>query len=431
MRQRGFLIAILCTAVASTGVIGCGSGSRSQQAAETSNPVFKEMRMPAEVVPHFEQGELARAIEVLTSLIAKSPKDESLYALRANARHRIGQHADALKDLDQAIALNDHDARLYNNRGYIRMGLEQFDAALQDFDRATKLSPKYMNAYNNRGLLRIAQKRYPDAIEQFNQAIQIDPQYVDAYNNRGFAEFEAGQFEQALADFNLAIQLNSEYVNAFNNRGLLRARAGDYTNAIVDFTQAMMLDPLNPKYYEHRSEVYRRQGSMDKALADEKKVAWLVEFHHLTSAVAAAVHPVDELTDRAKHLIQVNYLDKALVDLDRALSLDSQSAEALVTRASVYLQQKSIENAKSDAQAALAIEPSQQAYSILGDVYLSLRDFDHAIENFAYARRVDPNVAAAYYGKSKLLKTEGHVEQAKETLEQALALDPDIESRLR
>jgi tetratricopeptide (TPR) repeat protein len=409
--------------------VGCGGNSANQ--TTVSSPTVKEVVVPDEVTALFERNELAQAIETVSLLIKQSPNDENLLAVRATAHHRLRRHQDAISDLDQAIAINGLDAKLYNNRGFIRLDMAQYDIAQADFDKAIAISPTYKNAYNNLGLLFIAQQRYSDAIGQFNQAIRIDNRYVDAYNNRGYAEFEAGQIEQALDDFNLALQLNPDYVNAYNNRGLLRARVGDYKNAAIDFTRAMMLDPLNPKYYEHRCDVYQAQGLIDAAVADDNKIGWLVEYHALSARVASDTRPVDALTMRAKHFLANGDLDQALADLDRALKLDPRSAPALVARAGIHLQQQSISYARADAEASLSVEPSQEAYSILGEIYLLQKDYDRAIENFAKARRVDPKVAEAYYARSKVLSRLGRNDLAQDNLDQALALDPDVEERLR
>jgi tetratricopeptide (TPR) repeat protein len=412
-------------------IIGCGGGTVTTAPVTVQGTPVPEIKVPPEVAPFFEGGELAQAVDTLTSMMSKQPRDVTLYSLRATAHHRMGNNEQALADLNYAITLDGQDARLFNNRGFVQLGMEQFQAALADFDKATELSPKFTNVYNNRGLLCIAQQRFDDAIIQFNRAIEINPQYIDAYNNRGYAELEAGQIERALDDFNVAIQLNPKYVNAYNNRGLLRAQAGDFENAVIDFTQAMMLDPLNPKYYEHRAEVYLRQGAADKAVADERKIAWLIQFHEFGARLASSHQPSRELTQRARHYLNVNDFESALKDLDRAISLDAQYAEAFSARASLHLRNKSIQSAKADAIASLAIEPNQEAFSVLGDVFLSLGDYDKAIENFANARRVDPSVAEAYYAKSKALAAQGQVEKANDTLQQALVLDPDVESRLR
>lgn len=424
MRHPAWMLVLLTGAF-----MGCGSNSANNRIVSSST--LKEAPVPEEVSRLFEQGELAQAIETLTTLMKKAPKDENLLALRATAHQRLGRGDEAIADLDRAIAINDRDPKLYNNRGFVRLGLEQYDLAVADFDKAGELAPNYMNVFNNRGLLFLAQKRHSDAIAQFNRAIQIDNRYVDAYNNRGFAEFEAGKVEEALDDFNLAIQINPNYVNAYNNRGLLRANVGDFENAVIDFTRAMMLEPLNPRYYEHRCEVYQRQGFIDKAIADDKRIRWLQEYHRLTAKVARTERPVAELTERAKHHLQDGDIDSALIDLERVLSLAPRSAEALVVRAGIRWQQNLVDEAKQDAEVSLAVKPTQEAYSILGDVYLKLKDYDRAIENFANARRVDPNVAEAYYARSKALARQGRTDLANDNLAQALALDPEVENRLR
>ena len=430
MSRKFSVVAVLAASL----MIGCGgtfSPTTTVQTSAHKSNANTEIAIPPDVAVLFEKGEYALAVQTLSTLIEREPHNENLYSLRATSYLRQGLHDLALADLDQAISLKSQDAKLYNNRGFVRLGLQSFKAALSDFDQATELAPQFMNAYNNRGLLYIAQSRFDDAIQEFNRAIELDPQYADAYNNRGFAALEAGQMEQALDDFNLTLRLDPEYVNAYNNRGLLRARAGDYKNAIIDFTEAMMRDPLNPKYYEHRCEVYLRQGATDKAVADEKKIVWLIQLHEFGAEIARQSQPADVLISRAEHYLHVDDLDKALVDLDRSIVLDPRSARAFAARADVHLRQQRILEAKADAEASLAIEPAQQAYSVLGDVYLKQLDFDRAIENFAYARRVDPLVAEAYYLKSRSLAQQGQGDQSQSTLEQAIALDPDVERRLR
>jgi tetratricopeptide (TPR) repeat protein len=193
----------------------------------------------------------------------------------------------------------------------------------------------------------------------------------------------------------------------------------------------MMIDPLNPKYYEHRRDVYMRLGSADKARADERKMEWLFEYHRLTANLSQSAQPVHELVERARHYMRVNDDENALRDLDQAVGLDSQSAEALAVRAKLHLQQRLFADAKNDAEASVDVEPNQEAYSVLGDVFLKQRDYDQAIKNYALAHRVDQDVAKAYYAKAKELEQQGQSDMAKDNLQQALVLDPDIETRIR
>jgi tetratricopeptide (TPR) repeat protein len=127
----------------------------------------------------------------------------------------------------------------------------------------------------------------------------------------------------------------------------------------------------------------------------------------------------------------MNDRENALTDLNRAITLDPRSAVALSARADVHFREKMFEQARADAEISLAIEPSHEAFSVLGDVFLRLGEYDRAIENFARARRVDSSVAEAYFARSKELAEKGDMEQAQSSLQQALVLDPDVESRLR
>ena len=411
-------------------VVGCQSQSASPPLASGSGGSGHD-GVPAEVATLIEKGEAEQAIAKLGELIGQQPREAMLYSVRATVRHRLGRHDEAIADLSRAIELNGKDARFFNNRGFVRLGMQQFAEALQDLNRATELNPEYPNAFNNRGLLFIAQSRYSEAIEQLDQALKFDPDYVDAYNNRGFAAMQTGQLETALADFNTAMKINPKYVSAFNNRGLLRARAGDLENAVLDFTEAMMLDPFNPKYYQHRREVYLKLSAFDKAGADELKFAWLDQLARLNDQIHK--HPTDSeaLVQRARHHLKHEDDDKAIRDLDKALAVNARSASALIVRAGIRVRWKEYAQALSDAEAALAIEPSQAAFSARGDACLGLREYDRAIESFAQARRFDPAVAEAYFRKSQVLQTSGQSEQAAETLKHALALDPDIQDRLR
>lgn len=406
---------------------GCGQGAKPKVASAP----FAAEPLPPEIAGLMEQGDFEAALAKITQMISQQPKDATLYSIRSSVFHRQGNSDEAVADLNRAIELNPKDARLFNNRGFVLMGLQKFSESQADFDKATELAPEYSNPFNNRGLLMIAKGQYASAIEQLEQALRLDPNYVDAYNNRGFAYFQSGNADSALADFNTAIKLNPKYVNAFNNRGLLRAQVGDLENAILDFTKAMMLEPLNPKYYEHRSVVYRKLSEVDQALADESRHDWLMKLQELTSAVLAKPKDPAPLVQRARHHLTADDVNKAMDDAQQALKLDAKSVDALLVRGRIYLDWSEYQKALADADAVIATQPRQEGYSLRGDAYLGLKDYDKAIENYAESRRIDASVAEAYFRKSQILQASGQQEAATDNLQRAVALDPEIENRLR
>ncbi len=408
---------------------GCQSQSVSHP--EGNNFVLADDHVPVEVSLLLEQHELEKAVEKLGELISQNPSDAALHSVRATVQHRLGLNQQAITDLNRAIELNPKEARFFNNRGFIFLGLQRFEEAEHDLDRAKELAPGYPNGFNNRGLLHLSQGRYVDAISEFDRALRIDPQYVDAYNNRGFAEMQLQHVESALADFNTTLAMSPRYVNAFNNRGLLRARVGDLENAVIDFTEAMMLDPLNPKYYQLRREVYLRQQAYDKAEEDQNKYVWLEQLN--TWNVHVANNPDDSvgLIRRARHHLQARDDVSAALDVERALKINARSADALILRAEIEVGKKEFQRALADAETALSIDPTREAFSVLGDACLGLDNYDRAISSFNEAHRIDSAVAEAYFRKSQILQISGNTAEATSTLQQAVFLDQEIEARLR
>ena len=99
--------------------------------------------------------------------------------------------------------------------------------------------------------------------------------------------------------------------------------------------------------------------------------------------------------------------------------------------AGMEMDMNDFKSAFADAEAALKVESNQDAFSLRGDACLGLKDYDKAIESFAEARRIDNSVAEAYYRKSLVLQASGQQEAAADSLKQAVALDPNVEDRLR
>ena len=72
---------------------------------------------------------------------------------------------------------------------------------------------------------------------------------------------------------------------------------------------------------------------------------------------------------------------------------------------------------------AIRQEPHHAAFSVRGDAFLEQGDYDHAIEDYGAARRLDQNVARAYLLRSEQRKAKGEIEQASADLEQAKSLE--------
>lgn len=409
-------------------LIGCQSKSATPT-AQTAAP--NEPPAVVEALSLMERGQIAEGLEVLNTALEQTPQEGRLYGARASLHHRAGLNPQALADLNRALEYAPHDAQLWNNRGFVQLALQRFDDAVNDLDQALKLQPGMASACNNRGLVSLAQGKYRDAIGWFDRALAENADYVDALNNRGFAWMQIGRLENSFADLNQALRLSPKYVNALHNRGLLKARAGELEASVLDFTEAMMLDPLNPRYYQHRSEVYGLLGQTTESTADLRMLDWLLKLHVFNRALAAEPRNAVAWTNRARHFWDRGDESQARTDLAKALELNPSYGGALVLQGRMAVREKRYDDALKICAVALDGEEAAAAASVRGDAFLALGKYDEALESFAAAKRFDNSVAEAYFRKSEDLTSRGETEAAQAQLEQALALDPDVENRLR
>ena len=131
---------------------------------------------------------------------------------------------------------------------------------------------------------------------------------------------------------------------------------------------------------------------------------------------------------RAEHMRMGKRFDAALSDVTRAIQLIGpgapEASDAYVLQARILLEQGHIERAIEAANRALEARPEVQAYSVRGDAYFQLQNYERAVEDYQQARRLDTDVQQAYLLHADALEAKGNVEQAGYFREQAGRLIP-------
>ncbi|MDZ4687270.1 MAG: tetratricopeptide repeat protein [Planctomycetaceae bacterium] len=410
------------------GLAGCGSGETKLPLMRVAGPSESALARVTELTANGDlKGALARADEV----VEQNPNSPTAYEARGSVYHKQREWDRALADFDRAIALDPQSARLRNNRGFLRLSLEQFDAATEDFNESVKLSPEFVQAYNNRALVQIAQGKYRQAIDDLDKALTLKPDYLDAANNRGFSLMNLRRWDRALADFNRVLQIDRKHVNALANRALVKQHLGDFSGSITDLTDAMLLDPDKAKYYAHRRDAYLAQGDVERARQDDLKIQYLIQLDEATAAITAKPQDAASYVARAKLYRQRGDERRCLDDLAKAIELSPTRADARLQRARLLCDAKQFAAAIADCDAVLARGPNESAFSIRGDCRLAMEQVDEALADFEQARRLDSAVADAYFLKGKELARKGDAEQAQAYHDKAVAVDPDVETRLK
>ncbi len=407
-------------------VSGCGS-SNDTSPASTAPAISGEMKTFLDKArSQLQNKQWQPALQTLTQAIQHDPKCAEAYLQRGSLLADAGQAAQALADFGRAIELAPNDAKLRHTRGFLLMTHRQVDAAIGDFSKAIELNPKYAPAFNNRGLAWLSKGDAKQALADFESALALDSKYTEALINRGFVKYQSGQHKPAIADYDAALKLNPDNVNALNNRGLANYELKQFDKAVDDFTQAIARDRYNPKFYLQRHACWSKLGRDEEAQQDAAQVAWLNKLGDLNLKLAREPRKPDGYVELAEHYLTGNEPRVALASFETAMKLDPDNARSLSGRAGVWLTQKNFDKAIADCTAAIDKEPHYEAFSRRGEAYLANGDYDAALADFKRAKRLDAQVAKAYWLRAKALRAEGETAAAAKDLERAYEIDPNL-----
>jgi len=247
-----------------------------------------------------------------------------------------------------------------------------------------------------------AQAEYVDAASAANEAI-LGTGANDAYAHRRLAwiYITRGELSVALTHLQQAVALNPTYAPTWIQLAGIYSYLNSYEEAAEAYSNAIDQTGGNVFSYLRRGKVYEKAGDYDAAIADYN--------------TAIGLHPDDEGDDLAYAYRASAYLGKdspedralALVDVNKAISINSRRAEAYTSRGLIYyeLGKGAVEaaatsyfnRALADCGKAISINPALgEAYLYEGYVHLEKGDKTLAISSADEAIEKDPSLADAY-----------------------------------
>lgn len=414
-------------ATGSAGIPLSISGNQTPKAAAANGPQNKTLSQYSDSVRQLLQkansgvvaGNHAIAIEALSQAISLSPEDASLFRMRADVYVLHGENANARVDFSTAIRISPDNADYYNHRGHFLMSQRLTKEAAADFEKAIQLNPAHAAALNNHGLINLTKEDYKAAEADFSKAIDVDRKFADAWNNRGFTRFKLNQFDTALSDLQQALRIQETYVTAWNNSGLVYMQQNKYEDALKAFARASELEPMDLRWLNHHRAALLKLNRFEEAQQDAKKLVWIEELNQLSQQAARNTRNPAAWIVRGKHLMSGSQYGAAIQDFTRALIVNPGNADALRGRATAWLATGELQKAMLDCDESIVVKSSQEAYSLRGDLWMRLENFDNAIADFETAGRFDEQVAVAYEKRADIRREADNADEAKTDLQRA------------
>ncbi len=419
------------------------------------------------------QDKFADAISDLNEAIRLEPDNEGYYSNRGLARYYNRDYKGVFSDFDRVLQLNPKSASTYYNRGLIRAEVGDLNRAIEDFDQSIALEPDNDLAFYNRALLRNRTGDLPGAEADLNEIIQRYPQFIPAYYQRSEVRKKRGNAKGADQDYFYAWDLETKLQEA-RKAGKSFSASGDdgktrskddkdinkynrvvvteteveqtarYANPIRGNVQNRNVDveiealfsisyyeeekPINTKkamnyepYLEQlatqgvslynlritRSERALKQDEIDRHFHSIDTYSQLIEEHPRQAAYYFA---------RAIDFSLVKDVDNAILDLDKAIYLDSKAILAYFHRANLRFQQILFQQAEGEiaekhfgSEFMLVMQDLDKitelapgfvyAWYNRGNMRFMQKDYRSALEDYNRAIDLNGDFAEAWYNR--------------------------------
>jgi len=216
---------------------------------------------------------------------------------------------------------------------------------------------------------------------------------------------------------------------------------------IVALDKYIKTSPGNANLYMLKSKAYNETGSLDSAIKyadkainkDTTQTAWYFYMSDLfmeKPAIKSAIMILERLavsqpTNKDAYLkiaeiqIKSGHFDESLKNLQTALKLDRNSAEANFWMGYYYREKKENDKAIIGYEKAIELKPDyEEAYVILGVLFSAKKD-PKALDYYNSAIRLNPHDTAAIYDKGKYYQDIDSFDRAIDAYQKILGMDPN------
>jgi tetratricopeptide (TPR) repeat protein len=304
--------------------------------------------------------------------------------------------AERLRHLKLAVQLSPQFGQAWMALGREDYASQQYDQAAAAFAKVGANDPDALEAGFYRGLALLFSGDYARAEEAFGGVARVLP-LAEVLNNEGVALSRRGRDGTAL--FRQAVAADANAADYHFNLAVSLKRHGDSAEALTELAQCLRLRPNDSeaqglekawKASEAKADPLERIARNFDAVAFRQAASMLDQVDASRLAALTPRQRAQKLAGQAK-----DYLDRGLLlESERlyqsAVAADSAVAAAHAGLAEVRERTGDAAAARKEARAALELEPSADAYLVLGRLDLAAGRLAEAGSEAAKALQLDP-----------------------------------------
>jgi tetratricopeptide (TPR) repeat protein len=368
------------------------AAARGYQAILVRDPNHADAAHLLGVVFH-QQGQSARAIELISKAVALRPSVAAFHANLAEAYRATGQFERAAGCCRTALQLLRDYPEAHNNLGLALQALGRTDEALEHFKACLVLRPDDAMTHSNIGTVYRALGKPDEALEHFRRAVELNPSLAQARTNLGQYLLDRGNPDEAMPHCLAAVELQPNLAEAHNNLANVYRAKEQYTEARASYFEALRLKPDLTQVHANLGLTLHREGRIDEALPWLERATQLEPDNHLFWEYLA-----DALTDKDRNTEAIEVYKK-MINLDPSRPLSYNNLGWL------YQEEGNFGEARELFQQAITLEPQfPLAHISMGGLEEELGNMEVAESCFRKALEHHPGHTVAMARLATLLR---------------------------
>jgi tetratricopeptide (TPR) repeat protein len=325
-------------------------------------------------------------------------------------------HDERLRHLKQSVTLGATFSPAWMALGREDYGAQQYDDAAAAFAKVSRNDPDALEAGFYRGLSLLFSGSYKEAEQAFANVAKVLP-LGEVLNNEAVAISRQGR--DASAQFVAAETADPNAADYHFNLAVSLMRRGAASEALGELRQCLKLRPNDSEAAQLEKAWSAPAGSATGTVDPLERIVRTFDavafrqaagmMDQMEAARLAALSPHDRAVKLAAQAR--DYLDRGLLlEAERlyqaAAAADGRVAGAHAGLAEVRERTGDTTTARKEAQAALELKPSAEAYLVLGRLDLAENHLDEAQREAGEATKLEPaNKAAQELSRQVALKT--------------------------
>ena len=306
--------------------------------------------------------------------------------------------------MEEAYKITKDDYDVLTTAGDVYLEMTDGSKAATFYNRATVLDPNRPKAFAKIALIWIRVKNLQVAKEALDTAFSKDPNYATAFKNQ--AEFYSVQRKFVLAKESYKNYLKNSEVSSANQMrfAIILFRAKEYAEALANIEEAKKSDKTN-NIYLNRLYAYACYEASNLKNDQEGFKKGLAALETLISKIAAdKITESDyEYTGKLQSKIPGND-SLALINLNKALSMNSAKTEIKIEIAKIYFKQKRYAEAASIYEEYLSTAKKVTLIDnyTIGKYYNSAKMYLKADSAFSKINSAKPDYADAWFQRANV-----------------------------